>query len=61
MRQRVELVDGVLLVGPWPGLEHQRFLQKLLFALAPALPDGTELLPGVNVRIGTQRLLIPTW
>ncbi|MBE8520213.1 hypothetical protein ILP97_22410 [Amycolatopsis sp. H6(2020)] len=39
--QRVELVDGVLLVGPWPGLEHQRFLQKLLFAFAPALPDGT--------------------
>ena len=23
------------------------------------LPDGTEVLPGVNVRLGTQRLLIP--
>ncbi|MEV6442417.1 Uma2 family endonuclease [Amycolatopsis sp. NPDC051716] len=57
--QRVELVDGVLLVSPWPGLEHQRLLRKLQFAFAPALPDGTELLPGVNVRVGTQRLLIP--
>ncbi|NBH10198.1 Uma2 family endonuclease [Amycolatopsis sp. SID8362] len=57
--QRTELVDGVLLVSPWPGLEHQRLLGKLQRALMPALPDGTELLPGVNVRLEGQRLVVP--
>ncbi|KDN19813.1 Uma2 family endonuclease [Amycolatopsis rifamycinica] len=57
--QRLELVDGVLLMSPAPTSAHQRLLQKLQFTLVPALPDGTELLPGVNVRLGTQRLLIP--
>ncbi|WP_329049932.1 Uma2 family endonuclease [Amycolatopsis sp. NBC_01488] len=57
--QRVELVDGMLLVSPWPGLEHQRLLGKLQSACAPALPDGTELLPGVNVRLAARRLLTP--
>ena len=57
--QRTELLDGVLLVSPWPGLEHQRLLRKLQFAFAPALPDGTELLPGVNVRVAARRLLVP--
>ncbi|ADJ44094.1 hypothetical protein AMES_2271 [Amycolatopsis mediterranei S699] len=57
--QRLELVDGVLLMGPAPTSVHQRLLQKLQFAFASALPDGTELLPGVNIRVGTQRLLIP--
>ncbi|MDQ7802428.1 Uma2 family endonuclease [Amycolatopsis sp. A133] len=59
LMQRIELVDGVLLVSPWPGLEHQRLLGKLQCAFVPALPDGTELLPGVNVRLGTKRLLTP--
>lgn len=57
--QRIELVDAALLMSPAPTSLHQRLLQRLQLALAPALPDGTELLPGVNVRIGTQRLLIP--
>ncbi|WP_285483642.1 Uma2 family endonuclease [Amycolatopsis sp. NBRC 101858] len=57
--QRVELVDGMLLVSPWPGLAHQRLLGKLQFACAPALPDGTELLPGVGIRLATRRLLVP--
>jgi Uma2 family endonuclease len=56
---RVELVDGMLLVSPWPGLEHQRLLGKLQSACAPALPDGTEVLPGVNVRLAARRLLTP--
>ncbi|WP_410609385.1 Uma2 family endonuclease [Amycolatopsis sp. lyj-109] len=59
LAQRIELVDGALVVSPWPGLEHQRLLGKLQVALTPALPAGTELLPGVNVRLGTQRLLSP--
>jgi Uma2 family endonuclease len=57
--QRIELVDGVLLVSPWPGLEHQRLLRNLQIAFASKLPDGTELLPGVNVRFEAQRLLVP--
>jgi Uma2 family endonuclease len=57
--QRIELVDGALLMSPAPTSVHQRLLQKLQFAFAPALPDGTELLPGVNVRFGGRRLLIP--
>ncbi|WP_372669002.1 Uma2 family endonuclease [Amycolatopsis kentuckyensis] len=57
--QRVELVDGMLLVGPWPGLEHQRLLGKLQAACAPASPDGTEVLPRVNVRLAARRLLTP--
>ncbi|UOX93335.1 Uma2 family endonuclease [Amycolatopsis sp. FBCC-B4732] len=56
---RTDLVDGVLLVSPWPGLEHQRLLGKLQFALGLALPGGTELLPGVNVRLEGQRLMVP--
>jgi Uma2 family endonuclease len=56
---RVELLDGVLLVSPWPGLEHQRLLGMLQFTLGAALPDGTELLPGVNVRFGERRLFTP--
>ncbi|MGW5719057.1 Uma2 family endonuclease [Amycolatopsis sp. NPDC003865] len=59
MLQRIELVDGMLLVSPWPGLAHQRLLGKLQTACAPALPDGTELLPGVNVRLAARRLLTP--
>ncbi|SEP32886.1 Uma2 family endonuclease [Amycolatopsis saalfeldensis] len=56
---RVELVDGVLNVSPAPTSAHQRLLQRLQLAFAPRLPEGTELLPGVNVRFGEKRLLIP--
>src|SRR5438477_4924868 len=57
--QRIELVDGVLLVSPAPTSTHQRILQTLQFALAPVVPDDTELLPGVHVRFGERRLFIP--
>jgi len=56
---RIELVDGGLLVSPAPKSGHQRLLQRLQVGLVSALPDGTELLPGVNVRLAGQRLLIP--
>ena len=57
--QRIELVDGALLMSPAPTSAHQRLLQKLQFAFVPALPPGTELLPGVNIRVGGRRLLTP--
>ncbi|GAB3571808.1 Uma2 family endonuclease [Amycolatopsis endophytica] len=56
---RIELVDGALLVSPAPKSGHQRILQRLQIALLPVLPSGTELLPGINVRLPGQRLLIP--
>lgn len=56
---RIELVDGSLVVSPAPTATHQRLLHRLQVALQPAVPDGYELLPGVNVVPNEQRLLIP--
>ncbi|MFD2473895.1 Uma2 family endonuclease [Amycolatopsis silviterrae] len=56
---RIEGVDGSLVLGPAPAALHQRWLQRLQLSMAAALPKGTELLPGVNVRCGESRLLIP--
>jgi Uma2 family endonuclease len=58
--QRIELIDGMLVVSPAPTPTHQRFLQWLQLALDAAVPAGMELLPGVNVVLnGRRRLLIP--
>jgi Uma2 family endonuclease len=57
--QRVELLDGTLLVSPAPSSAHQRILQELQFGFRGKLPPGTELLPGVNLRLAGSRLLIP--
>jgi Uma2 family endonuclease len=57
--QRVELVDGALVVSPAPGIAHQRVAQRLQAALDKAVPAGHELLPGINVVLGPRRLLIP--
>ncbi|WP_235022671.1 Uma2 family endonuclease [Amycolatopsis alkalitolerans] len=56
---RVELVDGSLLVSPAPASRHQEILQKLQFGLHDAVIPGTRLLPGVNVRLNSRRVLIP--
>lgn len=57
--QRVELVDGTLIVSPSPTPTHQRVLQRIQFALRDAVPEGMELLPAVNVVLNGRRLLIP--
>ncbi|MDT7804607.1 MAG: hypothetical protein QOI78_8040 [Actinomycetota bacterium] len=59
--QRIELVDGVLLVSPWPGLEHQRLVGRLLGQLAAGAGDQFEAFPGANLVLGNSgnRLLIP--
>ncbi len=57
--QRVELVDGMLAVSPAPRPRHQRVLNQLQVGLTAALPDGVELLPGINVVTSPTRLLIP--
>ncbi|MBN9740623.1 hypothetical protein DMP23_05795 [Amycolatopsis sp. A1MSW2902] len=56
---RIEGVDGALVMGPAPTALHQQWLQRLQLAVAPVLPKGAELLPGVAVRCGESRLLIP--
>lgn len=57
--QRVELVDGAVVVSPAPGLAHQRVLQRLQIALLDAVPAECESLPGINVVLSSRRLLIP--
>ncbi|HEX3592748.1 MAG TPA: Uma2 family endonuclease [Pseudonocardiaceae bacterium] len=57
--QRVELVDGAVVVTPAPGFAHQRVLHRMQVAFDAAVPADCELLPGVNVVLNGQRLLIP--
>jgi len=56
---RIELIDGALLVSPAPTWRHQRLLQALQRGLWDAVGPGAELLPGINIRLGQRRLLIP--
>jgi Uma2 family endonuclease len=46
---RFELEDGVMLVGPLPGLRRQRVLGRLLAKLAEQLPSPWEPLAAVEV------------
>jgi Uma2 family endonuclease len=57
--QRVELVDGALIVSPSPTPTHQRVLRRLIAAFLDAVPEHLEFLPGVNVVLNGRRLLIP--
>ncbi|MEV0678147.1 Uma2 family endonuclease [Actinosynnema sp. NPDC050436] len=43
--ERYELVDGVLLVSPAPGLHHQRMAFLMAVALEAACPDGRVVVP----------------
>jgi Uma2 family endonuclease len=56
---RIELVDGLVIVSPAPTSKHQRVLQQLQFAFAGAIPAEYESLPGVNIVLNNERLLIP--
>lgn len=56
---RIELVDGLVVVSPAPTSKHQRVLQQLQFAFATVVPSEYEFLPGVNVVLNNERLLIP--
>lgn len=57
--RRVELVDGRLVVSPYAGVPHQRLAVRLNQAMATVAPDGFEVLETLNVRVGTDRILIP--
>src|SRR3954470_14541237 len=59
--QRIELVDGALLVSPWPRLEHQRQVGVLWGQLTAGARPNFEVFPGANVVLGNRgdRLVIP--
>lgn len=46
---RFELEDGVMLVGPNPGLRRQLVATRLMVALQRQLPEPWEVLPAVEV------------
>lgn len=57
--RRIELLDGSLLVSPWPTSRHQWLTYLLTAELQRLRPTGTRTLPGANVRVGPARILIP--
>jgi len=56
---RYEIVDGVLLVTPPPGVAHQRLVLDLAVQLRDACPAGVEVLPDIGYRMADDRLLVP--
>jgi len=56
---RVELVDGLVVMSPSPTSRHQRVLTRILLAFVSAAPPEYEALPEVNVVLNEERLLIP--
>lgn len=57
--QRLELVDGAVVVSPAPDRRHQRLLCRLVVQLDAALPRELAVEPGINVVLSEKRLLIP--
>jgi Uma2 family endonuclease len=56
---RVELLDGALIVSPFPAVSHQRLVRNLARALEAAAPAGFEVFDGLNIRVGRDRIMIP--
>lgn len=58
-QQRIELIDGGLLVSPGPAIPHQLVVHRLADALEAAAPSGWLVVEGGNVHVGPSRILIP--
>jgi Uma2 family endonuclease len=56
---RIELIDGSLYVTPLGDYEHQDLVMEYAVLIRSQLPDGLRVLPGVNMILGDQTLLIP--
>lgn len=57
--QRVELVDGMLLVSPMGSFRHQDLVFDTAAALRAACPDHLKTTIELNVLLSSGRLLIP--
>jgi Uma2 family endonuclease len=57
--QRVELVDGMLLVSPLGSYAHQQLVGRSFAALLNACPQNLEATVELNVLLSSGRLVIP--